>query len=96
MVYRESESETMGLDTIEFILEVEEKFSISISEKEALGLVVVGDLAKYIASETEGTRSEYDYESALQIIIEMLVRSYGVPKGKANAQSAWVTDLGLD
>lgn len=42
----------MGLDTVELVMELEEKYSIVISDADAAELGVVGDLARYIVRES--------------------------------------------
>jgi len=61
----------MGLDTVEFILEIEEEFSIRISDAEAEQLGIVGALAKYIVDKVAKEQGEVlEYENVLKGIVE--------------------------
>ena len=86
----------MGLDTVEFVMEIEEEFSITISDEDAAELGIVGDLAEYVYRRIKGTDKEGMYAEVLGRIIEMLEENYGIRKGTANATSHVVNDLGLD
>lgn len=87
----------MGLDTVEFIIELEKEFDIVISDSEAEKTGTVGEVAYLIAkllSEKPGT--SVTYETPLPKVIDILVNSYGVPRQKINTSSHVIYDLGLD
>jgi acyl carrier protein len=45
-----------SLDVVEFVMEVESKFNITIPDEEAGKLVTVGDAVKFIESQTAGKK----------------------------------------
>lgn len=83
----------MGLDTVEFIIDLEEEFAIEIPDEDAELLGTVGEIGKYIC---EHSPQEVSYELALRRVISILVNIYDVKEGQANANSHVVYDLGLD
>ena len=87
----------MGLDTVEFVLELEEKYAIEISDADAAELGVVGDMVRYIVQESAAQRTvALAFEAVLQEVIELLVSSFGVPRQRISSASHVVRDLGLD
>lgn len=87
----------MGLDTVEFVLEIEEEFSITISDQDAEALGVVGDIARYVTKESARQNGvEVNFETALLKIIDMLSNNYGIPRQNINSVSHVVNDLGLN
>ena len=87
----------MGLDTVEFVIDLEKEYSISISDQDAEKLGIVGDIARYIVSESMAQNGqEVAFESVLLGIIDLLVNNYGVPRQNISSISHVVDDLGLD
>ena len=87
----------MGLDSVEFVLEIEKKFSITIDDAEAEKLGIVGDIARYIVRESLAqNETVVSYEDALQDITAMLVNTYDVPRELVTPSAHVVKDLGLD
>ena len=77
-------------------MEIEEEFSITISDEDAAELGIVGNLAEYVYRRIKGTDKESTFAEVLYRIIEMLEKNYGIRKGTANATSHVVHDLSLD
>lgn len=46
-----------SLDVVEFVMEVEKEFDISIPDEEAAKLVTIGDAVKYIDAQTKGKKA---------------------------------------
>lgn len=86
----------MGLDTVELVIDIENEFSIEISDKDAETLGIVGDIARYVEAQTKNTHHAVTFDMALRKIIEILESQYGIPQGKVNSMSHVVFDLGLD
>lgn len=87
----------MGLDTVELVLEFEEKYSIVISDADAEELGIVGDLARYIVRESASQRAvSLTFEPVLLEVIDLLVSSFAVPRQRISSASHVVRDLGLD
>ena len=87
----------MGLDTVEFVLELEAAYSIEISDADSAELGVVGDMARYIVRESAAQNgAALEFEQVLHAVIELLVSSHGVPRQRISSVSHVVADLGLD
>ncbi len=87
----------MGLDTVEFVIEVEKEFSIEISDDDASGLSLVGKLAEYIVSQTEiQIHQVTSFDIVFTKLQSMLVELYSIPKESILPTSHFVKDLGLD
>ena len=87
----------MGLDTVEFILETEEEFSIRISDSEAEKIGKVGELAKFIVTRVKKEQGkELQYENVLKGIIDKLVENYAIERDIIHPGSHFVRDLRLD
>jgi acyl carrier protein len=87
----------MGLDTVEFILEIEDEYSIRISDAEAENIGRVGELAKFIVTKVikeQGKRLEY--ENVLKRIIDKLVQNHAIEREIITPDSHFVRDLLLD
>jgi len=82
-----------GLDTVEFLIDLEKEFDIEIPDEDAELLGTVGEIGKYVCKHST---NEISYDLALRKIIAILVNNYGVKEGQANATSHVVYDLGLD
>lgn len=87
----------MGLETVELVMELEEKYSIVISDADAEGLGIVGDLARCTVRESAAQRAvTLTFESVLLEVIDLLVSSFAVPRQRISSASHVVRDLGLD
>lgn len=87
----------MGLDTVEFLVKIEEEYDISIPDEDAYLLGEVGDLALYIVNACEQNNAVLiELESVLDYLKNMLHRDYDVPLDKIILKSHVVKDLGLD
>lgn len=87
----------MGLDTVEFVIEIEQEFGIEISDEDAEKLAIVGDIARYVVAQCKyQTKIELTFENALNRVIEILVSSYAIPRRNINSTSHVVEDLGLN
>ncbi|MBB3169444.1 phosphopantetheine-binding protein [Simiduia aestuariiviva] len=87
----------MGLDTVELLMEIEEEFNIKISDEDAAGLGVLGDLSRHVVKMAADQRQiDIKFEVVLRKIIDILVSNYGIPREKINSMSHVVDDLGLD
>ena len=87
----------MGLDTVELVLELEEKYSIVISDADAAELGIVGDLVRYVVRESVAQCAVVlTFESVLLDVIDLLVSRFAVPRQHISSASHVVRDLGLD
>ena len=87
----------MGLDTVEFVLALEEKFSIDISDGDAAELGIVGDIARYVVLQSASqNHTMVEFETVLREVIDLLVDTHGISRQRISSASDVVTDLGLD
>mgnify|MGYP000064816963 CR=1 FL=1 len=87
----------MGLDTVEFLVKIEEEYNISIPDEDAYLLGEVGDLALYIVNSCEQTNGDLiELEPVIDYLKNMLHRDYGIPLEEIHLKSHVVKDLGLD
>ncbi len=87
----------MGLDTVEFILGIEDEYSIRISDAEAEELAKVGDLAQFIVGKVKKEHGKILEEGkVLDEIIRRLVNDHAVDRDTITPDSNFVRDLGLD
>lgn len=87
----------MGLDSVEFVLDIEKKFSIDIDDSDAETLFTVDDVVQYIVKEAAAQNgATVAYNDALNEITDMLVNTYGVTSADVTPTARIVKDLGLD
>ena len=87
----------MGLDTVEFILEVEDEFSIRIPDSEATNIRTVGELAQFVVKlVTEEYAIDLSYENVFEKLKEILVNKYAVDQEIITPNAQFVRDLRLD
>ena len=87
----------MGLDTVEFLVNIEEQYDISIPDEDAYILGDIGDLALYIVNACEQSNGVLiEIEPVVDYLKNMLHRDYGVSLDEITLKSHVVKDLGLD
>jgi hypothetical protein len=87
----------MGLDTVEFVLKIEEEYELSIPDEDLEHLGVVGDLVVYVANACEQQNGVIiEFETLYENLKCILHRDYGIPLKDINLKSHVVKDLGLD
>lgn len=86
----------MGLDTVEFVMWVEEEFHIEIPDKDAAELVTVGELCRYVANRIRQRESGDIEQEIFDKVSHHLNSSFGVPLCRILPDARFVQDLGLD
>lgn len=81
----------MGLDTVELIVKVEDKFQIQILDQEAENIETVGHLVEMVKKKTKQSD-----QVVFPIIKDILINQMGIPVDQIKYQSHIVYDLGLD
>ncbi|XQW84097.1 hypothetical protein ACOYR1_13245 [Thalassotalea piscium] len=87
----------MGLDTVEFLVHIEDEYDITIPDEDAYLLGEIGDLALYIVNSCEQSNGVLiELEPVIDFLKRLLHREFGVPLEKIHLNSLVVKDLGLD
>ncbi len=87
----------MGMETVEILITIEDKYDISIPDEDAYLLGEVGDLALYIVNSCEQNNGVLlEIEPVIEFLKQTLHNDYGVPIEEITLKSHVVKDLGLD
>ncbi len=86
----------MGLDTIEFVMWVEEEFGIEIPDRDAAELVTVSELCRYVANRIPPKKSGDIEGEIFDKVSRHLNTEFGVPLCQILPDARFVQDLGLD
>ncbi len=71
----------MGLDGVELIMAVEEKFGISISDEEAQNIVTVGDMKRLVTAKLSVTdEASCLTQRAFHLIRSKAIAEFGLPR----------------
>jgi acyl carrier protein len=87
----------MGLDTVELVLAVEKRFSITIPNEAAARLATVGQMHQFIVEQLqrEGSR-EPSRDEVYSILTEGICDQLGVRREDVTPYAHFVYDLGAD
>ena len=86
----------MGLDTVELVLAIEEKFGIDIPDADAEGLGVLGDMHQYIIRALRQRGDNPDEEQVWQTLSNVVIDQLGVRPEQVTRSADVVRDLGAD
>lgn len=88
---------TMGLDSVELVLTVEETFSIEIPDRVAEKLVTVGKLHEYVVFEIHRCeRTGPSAEAVFDTLREIICAQLAVPPERVTPEARFVEDLKID
>ena len=82
---------SVGLDTVELVMDIEERFGINFSDEAASKILTVEDLHKFVLSQLPENTLHRVWDG----IVEDL-QKFGVPRDKIRPEAQIVRDLGLD
>ncbi|MDK1286318.1 hypothetical protein [Pseudoalteromonas umbrosa] len=86
----------MGLEILEIRMWAEERFSLKISNKEAREISTVGEFAQYISANSKPAFHPHsDYEAVYDMLVDLLVSKYNIPRESIVETSLLYADLGL-
>jgi acyl carrier protein len=83
----------MGLDIVEFVMSVEEKFQIEISDEIKVTFVKPKTVIDYVFSRVQ---NKYSREQVAEIIWEILIYETGIDRSRFDENSRFIEDMGLD
>lgn len=86
----------MGLDTVEFVMWVEDEFEIDIPDQVAAEILTVGELCRYVASRVPKKASGDIEQEIFDKVSHHLNTQFGVPLCQILPDARFVQDLGLD
>jgi len=86
----------MSLDTVEFVVRVEQKFGIEIPNDDAPQLAILGDMHEYILQSLRRRGDDPDEERVWETLKEIVIDLLGVPPDDVTKTAHIVTDLGAD
>ena len=86
----------MGLDTVELAIAIEEEFSIQISDADAAGLGVLGDLHDYVVCALKQRGESPDEAQVWERLKKIVVEQLGVRPEQVIRSAHVVNDLGAD
>lgn len=90
----------MGLDSVELVLEFEEKFGIEIPDKDAEMLVTAGQIHSYICQKLEAQATNSPEPLSKQdiwdVLVKIIAEQLGIEKNIIKPDSHLVNDFGLD
>ena len=87
----------MGLDTVELVLAVEKRFSITIPNDAAARLATVGQMHQFIVERLQHERPrELDRDEVYSILTEVICHQLGVRREDVTPEAHFVYDLGAD
>ena len=87
---------SMGLDTVELVIAVEEEFSISIPNENASEMFRVGDLRDFVIGELRDRGETVDEARVWSSIQDIIVSQLGVARDDVTPEARFVEDLGAD
>ena len=87
----------MGMDTVELVMDIEEKYNLEIKDEETEKLFTVQALCDYIL-DNGFPEVEKDLNSGevYEYVCQVLVERFNVPRQDIKLESRFVDDLGLD
>ena len=87
---------TVGLDTVELVIDIENAFGISIADADAGGLHTVGDLQQYVVAARAQMGQPLMPEHVWSQLCDILEHGYAIQRKAITPQAQIVADLGLD
>ena len=86
----------MGLDTVELVLQLEDEFSIQMSDQRASEIITVGELTDYIVQLVAERGLAIEAAEVYSRVREILIENYAVKPAAIERDARIVKDLGLD
>ena len=86
----------MGLDTVEFVLEAEKHFGVSISDEAAAKTETVGQFVQLIYDLRDKTSKPLAHDEVCRQVQSIIVEQFAIPVEKIVLTARFIEDLGLD
>ena len=85
----------MGLESVELVMQLEEKLGIDIPDDDVFKFRTVGDIANYINSKVYD--DEFNgKEKAFKLVKSILMDSFNIPEDEIKEDADLFDDIGLD
>ncbi len=82
----------MGLDSVEFVMEVEQRFRLSLPDSDCENVRTVADMAELVIARVPGS----DRQTVMDEVRKLAADQAGMPLEHVHAHSDIVKDLGFD
>lgn len=88
----------MGLDTVEFVLEAEQRFGLEIPDEDAAAIDTVGQFSRYIHDRLvcRDAAASADKGAVFERVCDQLEQQFPIDRRQVCRDSRFVKDLGLD
>jgi acyl carrier protein len=88
----------MGLDTVEFVMAIEDEFAICINDHDAAHIFTVGQLCDHIQLRlmTEHGLAVHNHEHILRRVAKILTAEFRINPAMIHRDARFIDDLGLD
>ncbi len=94
----------MGLDSVEFVMEVEDEFDLKIPDADAEQMQTVGDTVRYVAAQhgldLDTSKSNPDEMKKIEAVRErvytIVAEQFGVKRDSITDETHYVDDLNAD
>lgn len=87
---------TMGLDSVELVMEFEEQFGIDIPDADAEKLQTVGDVTDYVTTRLAAEGRPRAREDVLVLVMVITCDQCGTTLDELTESTSFVNDLGID
>lgn len=86
---------SMGLDSVELVMSVEEEFDIQIPDSVAGNIVTVGQLHNYVSTELQRLGREQQSDAVFKKIQQITCEQLGIKPERVTLNARFIQDLGL-
>ena len=87
---------TMGLDSVELVMNTEEHFGIDIPDKVAEALITVGDLHSFVVAELDRVGRTRASDVVFSELRELICDQLGIKPERVVLEARFVKDLNID
>ena len=87
---------SVGLDTVELVIDVENAFGVSIPDADPGGLRTVGDLQQFVVAARARTGRPLSPDAVWTQLCDILEHGYAIQRRVITPEARIVADLGLD
>jgi acyl carrier protein len=85
----------MGLDGVELVMAIEERFGIVISDGDAEKIATVGQMHRHIVDALRQRGEMVDEEQVWKVLRTIVVQQLSVRPEQLQPETRWIEDLGI-